>query len=77
MGMHFGHTHHLWGLDGKCRKCDATRCAATVVQFRRGKPHEIRCKARAFTKAGYCMRCDAKQFQRYQQECAEQGIEPR
>jgi len=57
MGMHFVHTHS-WGVSGKCRKCEAVRCAATVVQFRRGKPLEMRCKARAFTKAGMCMRCD-------------------
>jgi len=64
VGAHFKH-HHVWGVSGKCEKsnanCDATRCAATVVQFRRGQPHEMRCKARAFTKAGLCMRCDEMQ----------------
>jgi hypothetical protein len=65
MGMHFAH-HHVWGVFGKCvstkvKNCEARRCAGTVVQFRRGQPFEMRCKARAFTKAGLCMRCDERE----------------
>jgi hypothetical protein len=56
MGMHFKH-HHSWRVDGRCRKCSAKRCGATVVQFRRGKPFEMRCKAAA-VKPNICARCE-------------------
>lgn len=56
MGMHFVH-HHSWGVDGKCRKCPAKRCGATVVQFRRGRPLEMRCKAAVGKIPNLCDRC--------------------
>ena len=64
MGMHYAH-HHRWGVSGKCRSinCESERCAGKVVQFRRGRPLEMRCKARASTKGGLCIRCDERERQ--------------
>ena len=59
---------HKWNDLGRCinqdwRKCDATRCTATVMQFRRGRPLEIQCKAAVEIESGtndfdlLCVRC--------------------
>jgi hypothetical protein len=60
MATQFKH-HHVWSVAGKCVRsnanCDATRCGATVVQFRRGKPYEMRCKAAVGKYPNLCDRC--------------------
>ena len=63
------HRAHCWGADGKCKYCSAERCCGKVVQFRRGKPHEMRCKARAF-KMGFCTRCDERARRAVESESA-------
>jgi hypothetical protein len=60
MGMHFSH-HHSWDVSGKCRRCPVKRCGATVVQFRLGKPIEMRCKAAAGRIPNLCDRCAERQ----------------
>lgn len=73
---------HKWDERGICVNrefgiCSARRCIGIVVQFRRGRPLEIRCKAAEELDTGanvfdkLCTRC-----RRLQKEIAEEGFAP-
>ena len=61
---------HKWDKQGRCvnrdwHNCDAERCTATTVQFRRSEPLEMRCRAAVELETGknafdpLCVRCRA------------------